>query len=301
MVGKGTVHVPVMLEEVREAFASVEDGIVVDLTVGAGGHAKALLERAPGRVVFGLDRDPRILEHARRALAEFSARVILRRGCFDAFEEIFPELDQRRPRGFLFDLGVSSLQLDDPNRGFSFDRDGPLDMRMSEEEQAVSAEDIVNRWPIEKLETVFRDFGEEPRARAMARAIVDARKRVPIKTTGALAAILERVGPRFGKKHPATRVFQALRLAVNGELERLSTGLDRAIGKLEANGRIAVISFHSLEDRIVKQTFRDRAKAGELKLLTKKPLTPGAAEVTRNRRARSAKLRLAERTDAGRA
>jgi 16S rRNA (cytosine1402-N4)-methyltransferase len=286
-------HQPVLWREIVDFAAQLEPGPMVDFTVGAGGHAAALLERAgPDRWLYGLDRDPQALAVASRRLAEFGARVRLRRGAFDRVDEIHPDLQPGSVAFALFDLGVSSMQLASAERGFSFDRDGPLDMRMDPDGER-TAESLVARASEAELAGIFRSYGGEPRALAVARAIVAARERMPIKTTGALAAIVGRAAAHGRGLHPATRVFQALRIAVNEELEILPRGLDRAIALLRSGGKLAVIAFHSLEDRIVKERLREGVRRGELLLAARKPLQPSAQEMAENRRSRSAKLRLA--------
>jgi 16S rRNA (cytosine1402-N4)-methyltransferase len=264
--------------------------VVIDMTVGAGGHAAALLDAGVERVI-GVDRDPSALERASGRLAGFDDR-------FSAVRARFSEVPENLPRGItesdgvLYDLGVSSMQLEDPERGFGYRVAGPLDMRMNPDER-MSAKDLVNRASEEELLRLLRGFGEERYAGRIARAIVRARARRPIETTDELARVVAAaVGRRRGHPHPARRTFQALRIAVNRELEELAASLPRAASFLAPGGRIVVIAYHSLEDRIVK-----RFLSGEetLTVLTKKPLRPTASEVERNPRARSARLRAAER------
>lgn len=292
------IHTPVLLAEVRDLLAPRAGARVFDGTVGAGGHAAALAPLlGPGGLYVGLDRDPEILAAARARLEPLGPLVRLRRGRFGDLAAIAAE---EAPRGFdaiLLDLGVSSLQLDRPERGFSFGAEGPLDMRMDPDDERTAAH-LVNRLPEEELANLIFRFGEERLSRRIARAIVDERRRARIETTGALARVVERAVPRGyerGRIHPATRTFQALRIAVNGELDELERALDAAPGALAPGGRLAVIAFHSLEDRLVKNELRLAAKEGRLRLLTKKPLAAGEAEVRENRRARSAKLRVAEK------
>jgi 16S rRNA (cytosine1402-N4)-methyltransferase len=259
-------------------------GTVIDMTLGAGGHAEALLESGVERLI-GVDRDPEAVQLARDRLARFGAR-------FSAVVTRFSQMPaENRVDGVLYDLGVSSMQLDRPERGFSYRAEGPLDMRMGLE--GPSAMDLVNSAPEEDLARVIFEFGEERRSRQVAAAIVRARSRSPIATTDELARIVAgAVGGRRGGPHPARRTFQALRIAVNGELEELAASLPRAVDVLAPGGRLVVIAYHSLEDRIVK-----RYLLGEpnLQVLTKKPLRPSAAEAGRNPRSRSARLRAAER------
>jgi 16S rRNA (cytosine1402-N4)-methyltransferase len=259
-------------------------GTVIDMTLGAGGHAEALLESGVERLI-GVDRDPEAVHMARDRLARFGAR-------FSAVVTRFSQVPaENRVDGVLYDLGVSSMQLDRPERGFSYRAEGPLDMRMGLD--GPSAMELVNSAPEQELARVIYEFGEERRSRQVAAAIVRARSRSPIATTDELARIVAgAVGGRRGGPHPARRTFQALRIAVNGELEELADSLPRAVDVLAPGGRLIVIAYHSLEDRIVK-----RYLLGEpnLQVLTKKPLRPSAAEAGRNPRSRSARLRAAER------
>ena len=308
-------HVPVLLDAVLAHLAPERGGLFVDCTVGLGSHAAALLARAPAARLLGLDRDPEALAVAGERLAPFGDRVRLVEAEFHRLAELAGE----PPRGILADLGVSSLQLDRAERGFSFRREGPLDMRMGRSE--MSAKDVVNRYPEADLERIFRDYGEERQARRIARALVEARRDRPIETTRELAALIERakghqgrgggggVGRlREGRVDPATRVFQALRIEVNRELEGLAELVDQAVRLLEKDGRLVIISYHSLEDRIVKHGLRDLARGDVdrvtgrplaetrlIEVLTKKPVRPSAAEVALNPRSRSARLRAARR------
>jgi 16S rRNA (cytosine1402-N4)-methyltransferase len=276
-----------MTAEVIELLAG--RGTVVDMTVGSGGHAAALLEAGVSRLV-GVDRDPEALVLARERLSAFGDRVRL---VGARFSEVDEDVVGTPADGVLFDLGVSSMQLDRPERGFGYRVDGPLDMRMGEGSGAAapSAADLVNGLPERDLADLIYRFGEEPRSRRIAAAIV---RRRPIRTTDQLTGIIvSAVGKRPGGPHPARRTFQALRIAVNRELEELTAALPPAAGLLGPGGRVVVISYHSLEDRIVKRAFRDDDR---LDVLTKKPLVASAAERARNPRARSAKLRAAERS-----
>jgi len=297
-------HRPVLLREAIELLGAARGGLFVDATLGAGGHAEAILTAAPATRLVGIDRDPDARALAARRLAPFGDRVEIHAG---DFADLAVALRGRRAAGVLADLGVSSLQLDRAERGFSFRRDGPLDMRMADAGE--SAAELVNRSTEAELETIFRSYGEEPEARRVARAVIAARDAAPLTTTGELAAVVRRAKrARETRIDPATRVFQALRIAVNRELDSLAELLDRAVGLLEQDGRLVVISYHSLEDRIVKNRLRDMAR-GEvdpvtgrtrsetqvLELLTKRPIVPGADEVAANPRARSARLRAARR------
>ena len=285
-------HTSVMLQEVLD-FLQPKGGVnyrALDCTVGAGGHAFGLLERsAPDGRLVGLDADPRALETARARLVAFDDRVTLINRNFGELAEIGLE----PMHAIVFDLGLSSMQLESSGRGFSFRFDEPLDMRFDPNSSKPTAAELVNSLPEAELERILRDYGEEHRARRVARAIV---LRRPVARTGdLLAATRAALGPARARIHPATRTFQALRIAVNDELGALEAGLEAAVNLLTPGGRVAVISFHSLEDRIVKWRFRALAEQGVARVLTRKPVLPSDEEVTRNPRARSAKLRVAER------
>jgi 16S rRNA (cytosine1402-N4)-methyltransferase len=251
--------------------------------------------------VVGIDRDPEAIPIARDRLAHFGDRVQLVRGDFRALPRLVSELHLEKCDGVVCDLGVSSLQLDDPSRGLSFSMDGPLDMRMDRESGGLTARELLHRLPEESLTRIIREYGEERWARQIARRIVTARRQGSLETTQDLAAVVSRAIPRrFWPRriHPATRTFQAIRIAVNQELEGLEEALEVAIGMLKPHGRIAVIAFHSLEDRVVKHLFRRLAEPGAVpgvKIITRRPVTPSAEERAQNPRARSAKLRAAER------
>jgi 16S rRNA (cytosine1402-N4)-methyltransferase len=280
-----TPHAPAMVAEVIEYLGGLS--LVADMTVGAGGHAAALLDAGVGRVI-GFDRDPEALRLARERLATYGDR-------FTAVHRRFSQVGEAEAtgplQGVLFDLGVSSMQLDEPARGFGYRSDGPLDMRMGEGD--LTAADLVNDLPERELADVLFEFGQEHRSRRIAAAIVRARQRARIETTDQLAGVVVgALGRRPGGPHPARRTFQALRIAVNRELEELAASLPRAVGLLDPGGRVVVLSYHSLEDGIAKRAFRDDER---LRILTKKPLRPSAEETVRNPRARSAKLRAAER------
>jgi 16S rRNA (cytosine1402-N4)-methyltransferase len=280
-------HDPVMVREVIGFLGG--RGTVVDMTLGAGGHAQALLSAGVGRLV-GIDRDPSALALAGERLAEFGARFQPVRA---RFSEVDEEIVDGPVDGVLFDLGVSSMQLDRPERGFSYREDGPLDMRMGDE--GTTAAELVNGLPEGELADVIFEYGQEPKSRRIAAAIVRARSRAPIESTDELAGIVVgAVGRRPGGPHPARRTFQALRIAVNREIEELAASLPQAVDLLAPGGRVVVLAYHSLEDRIVKRTFRESAR---LAILTKKPLQPSEAEIALNPRARSAKLRAAERVE----
>jgi 16S rRNA (cytosine1402-N4)-methyltransferase len=286
-------HVPVLLPEVLQHLPPRSGGIYVDATLGGGGHTEAILRAsAPSGRVIALDWDEEALASAQLRLKEFGDRVTFVPQNFAKLEQVLMTLGITAVDGVLMDLGVSSHQFDEPSRGFSIQRAGPLDMRMSRQLR-VSARDVLRTASLEELATVFFNYGEERRARAIARKIVAARERgEPVETTEQLARLC---GPRHGKIHPATRVFQALRIAVNDELGNLKRGLAAAVQALKSGGRVAVISFHSLEDRIVKRFFLEQQTTGVMRVVTKKPIVATAEEVQANPRARSAKLRVAEK------
>jgi 16S rRNA (cytosine1402-N4)-methyltransferase len=290
-------HLPVLTPQVLDQLQPSRGGVFVDCTVGLGGHAAAMLAAGASRLV-GLDRDADALARARETLSPWSDRVELVHADYRALPSVLDERQLPVVDGALADLGVSSMQFDEPGRGFSFQRDEPLDMRM-DRSQGETAADLVAHASEEELANAIFQFGEERFSRRIARAIVAVRRQAPIATTGALAEIVRRNVPRRGAMRidPATRTFQALRIWVNRELDGLDRFLEDALGRLRAGGRLAVITFHSLEDRIVKHTFRALAQreGAVVRVLTKKPIVPDEDEVRRNPRARSAKLRAAER------
>lgn len=280
-------HVPVLAAEVIQGLNLAPGKVVIDGTLGLGGHAALILEAtAPHGQLIGIDRDARNLELARERLAGYGDRVRYVHSSFSAMNTLGVEAD-----GVLLDLGFSSVHVDAPERGFSFQNDGPLDMRYDTQGE-LTAEDIVNGWSKEDLATMLRRLGEEPAAHRIAKAIFDARRVKRITSTVQLAEIISTVVPRRGKTHPATKTFQALRLVVNDELGEIQKGLAAALEVLKPGGILAVITFHSLEDRLVKHWLKD---AEALEVLSKKPIVPGRAEILANRRARSAKLRLAKK------
>lgn len=320
------IHVPVLLKEVLRELKAEEPGFYLDCTVGVGGHAEAILKQNPDNRVIGIDRDEEALQLAKERLTPFGERVQLYHGNYREVEEI---LESARAvflrsggeemvsnpaylKGVLFDLGVSSLQLDRAERGFSFQKDAFLDMRM-DQTQTLTAFDVVNRASQEELEEIFSKWGEERWARSISRKIVEERKAGEIRTTGQLAQIVQAAIPkRFQSRgiHPATKVFQALRIKVNQELDFLKESLERVVSFLKTGGRLCVISFHSLEDRIVKETFLNLAKGCQcppwfptcvcgrkpvIRLVHKRPITPSEEEKKENPRSRSAKLRVAEK------
>jgi 16S rRNA (cytosine1402-N4)-methyltransferase len=290
------LHEPVMVPEVLALLEPARGGLFVDCTVGLGGHGRALLEAGADRVV-GLDRDTSALALAATALSAFGDRVELVHADYRDLGRVLDARGIDTVAGAMADLGVSSMQLDADGRGFSFRRDEPLDMRMDQTGGPTVA-DLLRDVDEHELADVIFQFGEERHSRRVARAIVAARREAAIDTTTRLASIVRRAVPHKGHQRidPATRTFQALRIWVNRELDGLDTFLAEATRRLRANARLAVITFHSLEDRIVKHTFRALEKTGEgLRILTKRPLTPADDEVARNPRARSAKLRAIER------
>jgi 16S rRNA (cytosine1402-N4)-methyltransferase len=305
-------HVPVLLREAVDFLAPKAGGVYVDGTLGAGGHAAEILKRsAPDGVLIGLDQDAEAVERCRTALAPFGSRAVARQANYRDLPDVLSGLGYESVDGVLLDLGVSWFHLKSPGRGFSFMLDGPLDMRM-DQSKPLSAGDLVNTLPREELARIIREYGEESRAGAIARAIEKARVREHITSTAQLARIVTSVFPPYPPRriHPATLTFQALRIAVNDELGTLRDGLGRIIPVIKRGGRLAVISFHSLEDRIVKQTFVAAAKGcvcppkmpvcrcgrkPELKVLTHRPVIAGPEELEQNPAARSAKLRAAEK------
>jgi 16S rRNA (cytosine1402-N4)-methyltransferase len=303
-------HAPVLVKQVVAAFLSPHREWFVDATLGLGGHAAVLLEAMPKAHLLGLDVDGEALEVARHRLAPFARRTVLIRASYWALGDLAHDHHLDKVGGVLFDLGVSSLQLDTAARGFSFRHDGPLDMRFGSD--GPTAAEILAEVGEEELVRFLRDLGEEPHARRVARTIVRARARQPIRTTGELARLVHAaLGPSRGRIDPATRTFQALRLATNRELDGIPPALEQAARLLRPGGRLAVIAFHSLEDRLVKRTLRRLSgrcvcppgtlacqchPERLLDILTAKPTTPGTDELADNPRARSAKLRVAARS-----
>lgn len=307
-------HKPVLLEECLAALDIKPEGVYLDGTLGRAGHSLEILRRLKGGRLIGIDRDMTAIEAARERLAEFGDRVTLVHGNFSDLGEILSSLHVDKVDGMLFDLGVSSPQLDEAQRGFSYMHDAPLDMRM-DTSAALDARQVVNTWSGDELRRILYEYGEERYAPQIARAIVRKREERPIETTGELVEIIRSAMPASAlreKQHPAKRSFQAIRIAVNGELEALPPMLRSAAEGLKPGGRLAVITFHSLEDRIVKQTMRELAtgcicppefpvcvcgRKPKMELITRKPIVSGAEELEENPRARSAKLRVAERTN----
>lgn len=305
-------HKPVLLEECLEALAIRPEGTYVDGTLGRAGHSLEIVKRLTTGRLIGIDQDAAAIEAAQVRLTDYMDKVTLVRSNFSHLGEILQELQVDGVDGMLFDLGVSSPQLDDPARGFSYMHDAPLDMRM-DERAPLSARDVVNDWPQEELRRILYEYGEERYAPAIARAICRRREERPIETTFELVDIIKSAMPAAAlreKQHPAKRSFQAIRIAVNGELDVLPPMLEAAADGLRPGGRLAVISFHSLEDRIVKKTMQELSRGcicppefpvcvcgrkPKVKLITRKPIVSQEAELEDNPRARSAKLRVAER------
>jgi len=291
-------HIPVMAGEVLHYLNLREGGTYVDCTIGTGGHSLAIMKKTGGKIkLIGIDWDEEALKIASERLREYRERTILVRANFADISTMLEKLGIKKVNGFLYDLGVSSLQLSDPKRGFSFREEAPLDMRMDTREKITAAE-LVNKLSSRELENVLETLGEERWAKRMVRFIVEERKKHPLSTTKELVDTLKRAVParfrRGSRIHFATRVFQALRIAVNQELENLRLSLPVAIDLLTRGGRICVISYHSLEDRVVKKIFKE-AEGKELILLTPKVVKPSLQEVRDNPRSRSAKLRAVER------
>lgn len=304
----GIYHEPVLVSEVVELLAPRPGSLVVDGTCGGGGHSEAILHT--GANVLAFDQDPDAIRHATENLARFGGRVTVRQANFRHADKILDELGVSKIGGVLLDLGVSSRQLENAARGFSVMRAGPLDMRMDPSHQTTTAADIVNNYTEEQLTRLFRDLGEESAARRIAALIVKIRKTEPFLETLPLARAIEKVVGRHGRRHPATQVFQALRMEVNDELGALREGLRVLSARLESGARFAVITFHSLEDRMVKNFFRDRSQEWidkpewpeprrnperDLNVVTPKPVEPSEEEQRQNPRSRSAKLRVAEK------
>jgi len=291
-----SIHCPVLVTAVVEWLRPAAGGEILDATVGLGGHAEALLAAGADRLV-GLDRDPDALALARARLNRFGDRVRLRHGDFRSLRAELDALGIAAVRGIVLDLGLSSYQIERAGRGFSFLRDEPLDMRF-DPTQGLTAREWLARVPLYELERALAEYGDEPSARRIARALVAARERTPLATTGQLVEIVKRAVPRRRwprRLHIATRTFQAIRIAVNHELSALAEALPQAAESLAPGGRLVVIAFHSVEDRVVKETFRRLAVTGRYRILTRKPVTPNPTETAENPRARSAKLRVLER------
>ncbi len=288
-------HEPVLLEEILEFFRGQKLKTFFEGTIGFAGHAQAILKEHPEiERYIGFDQDPQSIAQSQENLGEYKAKIELVRSNFENLDGYFEKHKISCADGFFFDIGVCSSHLDDPTRGFSFMREGPLDMRMNTED-VLTAEKVVNEYPEKKLGEILKELGEEPKWRRIARAIIKARSKKRIKTTLELAKIISEELRTRGRLHPATLSFQALRIFVNRELEVLQSGIMQALQRMCPGARMGVISFHSLEDRIVKNLFRDFSKkGGRFNLLTKKPITETRGKVRKNPRARSAKLRFIE-------
>ncbi len=291
-------HTPVMVDEVISYLKLLPGKVIVDCTLGEGGHSEGILRKiAPGGHLIGIDQDDDALSITRLRLSRFDGAFTLVQANFQNLRDVLRKLDVRGVDGVVFDLGVSLLQLSSPERGFSFRVNGPLNMRMDKKAQ-ITAFDLINNLSEEEVANLIYKFGQERYSRKIARRIVEERDKNPIVTTQQLANIVLESVPRhmrYRRIHPATKTFMALRIAVNRELEVLQNGIIEAIAVLKSGGRMCVISFHSLEDRIVKNEFKNQAKKGGLKILTKKPLIPTQDEIKSNPKSRSAKLRVAEK------
>ena len=303
-----TAHIPVMASEVVVALSAIPGGSYIDCNMGDGGHSEAILRSALGARILGIDLDYDVLTNTSQRLSRWNHQITVHHGNFADVASIADKHHCKPCSGVMFDLGVSSLQLDTPERGFSFRHDARLDMRFNRD-AGLTAYDIVNRWPLSRLEEIIHEFGDEPRAYRVARAIVRNRR---IETTGELARVVSNAlnWPAISRNHPATRTFQAIRMAVNGEMDNLKRGLEGAVQVLERGGRLVVISYHSIEDRLVKHFMRDAAakctcpprlpvcqcnQSPTLAPISKGVIRPSFSEVRINPRARSARMRVAER------
>ncbi len=291
-------HIPVMLDEALKYLNLGQGKTIVDATVGTGGHSLKILERiGPQGRLIGIDRDQETLGIAKNRLSEYSASCQFVYSSYSDIDKIMNDLNIQKVDGMLFDLGISSIQLDDPDRGFTFQNEGPLDMRM-DRNSYISAYDLVNNLDEKELSELIWNFGQERFHNRIARFLVRERQKHPISTTTQLSNLVLRAvscGRGYQRIHPATRTFQAMRIAVNSELELLESTISKAVDFLNKGARICIISFHSLEDRIVKLSFRELASKGIIKLITPKPLVPSSIEMRNNPSSRSAKFRVAER------
>ncbi len=302
-------HQPVLVKQVQKFLGEIE-GPLLDGTIGGGGHSRRLLEINEKIQIIGIDRDPQALQETEKNLENWKDRVKLYQGNFKDFPGFMERAGVSKLGGALLDLGLSSHQLNSPERGFSYHYDGPLDMRMDPREKTTAAE-LLNQLSVPELARIFKEYGEERWARKIARALVRERKNNRIKTTQQLTRLIEGVVPYDPGGHPARRVFQALRIAVNEELKDLGLTIERLVDYLLPRGRIAIITFHSLEDRVIKKIFRDLSQCNcprdlpcvcsgpRAKVLTRKPIQPDQEELAKNRRARSSKLRVAEKLESG--
>jgi len=297
----GKIHIPVMMEEVLDYLDLGPGKIIVDATAGTGGHSEAILEKiSPGGRLIAIDRDEESLEVCRGRLKDFSGAVDFVRANFVDIDSVLGDLGIQKVDGILFDLGISSYQMDDAERGFSFQKEGPLDMRMDRAAR-ISAYDLVNNLNEDEISALLWNFGQERWHNRIAQMLVQEREKQPVSTTRQLADIVRRSIPyryRYAhhRIHPATRTFQAVRIAVNAELETLEDAVRKGVLSLAKGGRICVISFHSLEDRVIKFAFRRLASEGTIDIVTVKPLVPRWSEIKANPRSRSSKLRVAQRT-----
>lgn len=288
-------HTPVLLNETIEGFEVIRGGLYIDATIGGGGHTQKILDL--GGRVLGIDQDEDAIEHLEKKFeSEIKAgQLIIEHGNFSEIENIAIKRDFTEVDGILMDLGVSSYQIDRSGRGFSFSREEEeLDMRMNQK-NTLTAKKIINKWSEEELYAIFAKYGEEPKAKEVAHAILLARVRDEIKTSGQLSQIIEGVINPTGKINPSTRIFQAIRIAVNDEMENLRLGISNGFKLLKKGGRLEIISFHSLEDRITKLAFLELSRTNQARIITKKPLIAKYDETSKNRRSRSAKLRIIER------
>ncbi len=307
-------HIPVLLNESIEGLNIDENATYVDCTVGAGGHSKEILKRLTKGKLIAIDQDIEALDAAKANLAQWAGQVDFVHSNFNRLDEILREKNIDKVQGILMDIGVSSYQLDRDDRGFSYHAEAVLDMRMDAEAEIPTAADIINTYDQEALSRIFYEYGEERWSKRIAEFIVKERAETKIRTTGDLVEIIKKAVPKKARmdKHPARKVFQALRIEVNGELQALKTGLRQAVNNLSAGGRLCVIDFHSLEDRIVKELFKEMASdcicppglpvcicnhKKEVNLVNRKPIVPGEKEIRENPRARSAKLRIVEKLE----
>ena len=295
------MHIPVLPKEVIQYLDPKPNENFIDATLGQGGHTDLILrENKPQGKVLGIDIDPAQIESAKVRMSniEFKNRLILVNDSYINLKNIVEKYNFKPINGILFDLGMSSQHLEESGRGFSFQKDEPLDMRYDKNQKHLTAENIVNEWPEKEIEQILREYGEERFSRKIAQEIIQARKKNPIKSTFQLVEIIKRSTPSWYQKkriHLATKTFQALRIAVNDELETIKQALTQALDILEKEGRLVIISFHSLEDRIVKNFLKEKAKQGLIKIQTKKPIRPCFEEIRTNKRSRSAKLRAGVR------
>ena len=290
------MHIPVLLQEVIKFLNPQSNENFIDMTVGEGRYAMAILQyTAPLGKILGIDLDEESLKVAKENLAAFENRAILKQGNYKDIDKIVKEVDILPVSGIVFDLGLGTFQIEDSSRGFSFLRDEPLKMTFDLGSE-MSAEKVINESSLELLTKIFQEYGEEKNAYKIAQAIVEKRKNKKITRTSELVEIIEKtVDGRRNRLHPATKIFQALRIYVNDELNNLKEGLEKSVKILDKDGRIAVVSYHSLEDRLVKKFYKEKEKEGVLKIITKKPITPTKVEILNNRRSRSAKLRVAQK------